>query len=111
MATMQESVEVGCAPNAVHEDLITYFFRRSIGQYQAPDTGLAWSPSDDLLRDGEFRYEPIEGGGTRLTASVEFDEGRLRADSGSEAMLRTLLRSHLWHISQYCGVPPRAPAT
>jgi hypothetical protein len=110
MATMEESVEVGCAPGTVQTDLITYFFRRSIGQYEAPDAGLGWNPGDDALRDGEFRYEPIEGGGTRLTARVDYDETELRADGGDEAMLRTVLRSHLAHISQYCGVPPRRSA-
>lgn len=110
MASMQESVAMGCPPSTVQDDLNTYFFRRSIGQYQAPDTGLEWNPSDDALRDGEFRYEPIEGGGTKLTATVEYDEAKLHADGGDETMLRTLLRTHLAHISQYCGVAPRAVA-
>jgi hypothetical protein len=101
---------MGCAPGAVQTDLVTYFFRRSIGQYEAPDAGLGWNPSDDVLRDGQFRYEPIDGGGTRLTASVDYDEAELRADGGDEAMLRAVLRSHLTHISQYCGVSPRAAA-
>jgi len=110
MAIMQESVQMGCPPRTVQGDLNTYFFRRSIGQYQAPDTGVGWNPSDDALRDGEFRYEPIEGGGTKLVATVEYDEAELRADGGTEEMLRIILRTHLAHISQYCGVPPQTVA-
>jgi hypothetical protein len=108
MATVQESVRMGCPPHTVQDDLNTYFFRRSIGQYQAPDTGVVWHPSDDVLRDGEFRFESIEGGGTRLIATVYYDEAELHSDGGSEEMLRTILRTHLAHISQYCGVPAQA---
>ena len=62
MATFEESIETDCPVGMTQDDLRTYFFRRALGQYEAPDTGVEWNPSDDALIDGEFDFEPSGDG-------------------------------------------------
>ena len=67
MATLEESIDIGCPVNITQDDLRTYFLLRALGQYAAPDTGIEWNPSNDVLLDGELDFEPTADGGTRLT--------------------------------------------
>ncbi len=104
MATIEESAKIGCPVDVTERDLDTYFFRRALGQYEAPDTGIEWNPSDDVLLDGEFEFAATDDGGTRLTVKVSYDADELRKDGGDEASLRRIIRAHLAHIQGYCGV-------
>jgi hypothetical protein len=54
MATCEGSIDSGCPVNMSQDDLRTSFLRRALGHYAAPDTGIAWDPSDDVLLDGEW---------------------------------------------------------
>jgi hypothetical protein len=103
MGTFEESIDTDCPVRMTQEDLQTYFFRRAVGQYGAPDTGVEWTPSDDALIDGEFDFEPT-GGGTRITVKITYDPAELAADGGDEAALRQIVRAHLAHIRGYCGL-------
>ena len=70
MATLEESIDIGCPVNMTQDDLRTYFLLRALGQYAAPGTGIEWNPSNDVLLDREFDFEPTADGGTRLTEKV-----------------------------------------
>jgi|BarGraNGADG00212_2_1021979.scaffolds.fasta_scaffold38310_1 hypothetical protein len=102
MTTMEESIEIGCPPHVTEDDLRNYFFRRAVGQYGAPDIGLTWNPSDDVIVDGTFVFTPTANGSTELTVTVTYDAAELAADGGDEAGLHTLVRAHLAHIQGYC---------
>jgi hypothetical protein len=102
MAIIEESIEIGCAPDVTEGDMRNYFFRRTVGQYGAPDTGLSWNPSDDVIVDGTFVFAATAKGGTKLTVTVTYDAAELVADHGDEASLRTMVRAHLAHIQGYC---------
>jgi hypothetical protein len=36
------------------DDLRTFFFRRALGRYAAPDMSIAWDLGNDVLLDGEW---------------------------------------------------------
>lgn len=55
---MEESIDIGCPVNMTQDDLRTYFLLRALGQYAARDTGIEWNPSNDVLLDRKFDFEP-----------------------------------------------------
>ena len=109
MATFEESIDVDCPVRMTQKDLQTCFFRRAVGQYEAPDTGVEWNPSDDALIVGDFDFAPT-GSGTRLTAKITYDPAELVAGGGDEAGLRQMISAHLDHIRGYCGLRQRTAA-
>ena len=110
MATLEESIDIGCPVNMTQDDLRTYFLLRALGQYMARDTGIEWNPSNDVLLDREFDFEPTADGGTRLTEKVTDGAAESTADGGDEAGLRRIVRAHLAHIRGHCDLRQRAAA-
>ena len=54
MSRLEGSIDGGCPAHMTPDDLRTFFFRRALGRYAAPDMSIAWDLGDDVLLDGEW---------------------------------------------------------
>jgi hypothetical protein len=102
MATIEESIDIGCPTTVTEDDLTDYFFRHAIGEFRAPHMGHAWDPGGDVILDGAFAFTATANGGSMLTVIVTYDGAELAADGGDETSLRTIIRTHLARVQAYC---------
>jgi hypothetical protein len=102
MATIEESIDIGCPTSVTADDLKDYFFRHAIGEFRDTHMGHAWHPGGDVILDGAFAFASTDDGASTLTVTVTYDVLELAADGGDVTSLRTIIRAHLERVRAYC---------
>jgi hypothetical protein len=86
MPTIERSIDVQAEMADVDREWTQFTYRTLIGHYRSTDEDVEWSLAEDVEKSGQVAFSPLDGGGTRVTVTV---------DSEGDAAAQAAVAAHL----------------